>query len=128
MRFFVWVMVLTKLRLTFPPRTDPPTVSGFGGGSRRKGNEQEVIQGGRDREQASRGGRASLQGADVGSGVQADWRDGLYVLPLASGVRMKTNQVKRFKELERENIRLKRLLADAELDKAILREAANPNF
>ncbi len=41
---------------------------------------------------------------------------------------MKTNQAKRLKELERENGRLKRLPADAELDKAILREAANPNF
>jgi len=41
---------------------------------------------------------------------------------------MKTDQAKRLKELERENGRLKRLLADAELDKAILRDAANPNF
>ena len=41
---------------------------------------------------------------------------------------MKTNQAKRLKELERENSRLKGLLADAELDKAILREAASPNF
>lgn len=41
---------------------------------------------------------------------------------------MKTDQAKRLKELERENARLKRLLADAELDKAILRDAANPNF
>lgn len=41
---------------------------------------------------------------------------------------LKTNQAKRFRELERENSRLKRLLADAELDKAILREAASPNF
>ena len=41
---------------------------------------------------------------------------------------MKTVQAKRLKELERENARLKRLLADAELDKAILREAAHPNF
>ncbi len=41
---------------------------------------------------------------------------------------MKTNQAKRLKELERENGRLKRLPADAEVDKAILREAANPNF
>lgn len=41
---------------------------------------------------------------------------------------MKTDQAKRLKELEREDARLKRLLADAELDKAILREAANPNF
>jgi putative transposase len=37
---------------------------------------------------------------------------------------LKTDQAKRFKELERENARLKRLLADAELDKAILKEAA----
>ena len=41
---------------------------------------------------------------------------------------LKTDQARRLKELERENGRLKRLLADAELDKAILREAANPNF
>mgnify|MGYP001815756571 FL=1 len=41
---------------------------------------------------------------------------------------MKTDQAKRLKELERENTRLKRLLADAELDKAILRDAASPNF
>lgn len=40
---------------------------------------------------------------------------------------LKVNQAKRLRELERENGRLKRLLADAELDKAILREAAGPN-
>ena len=38
---------------------------------------------------------------------------------------LRTDQAKR---LERENARLKRLLADAELDKAILREAASGNF
>jgi putative transposase len=38
------------------------------------------------------------------------------------GIRM--DQAKRMKDLEKENARLKRLLADAELDKAILREAA----
>jgi len=38
------------------------------------------------------------------------------------GLRM--DQAKPFKELEKENSRLKRLLADAELDKAILREVA----
>ena len=41
---------------------------------------------------------------------------------------MRTNQAKRLKELEKENARLKRLVADAELDKAILREAASGNF
>lgn len=40
---------------------------------------------------------------------------------------LKVDQARRFKELEQENARLKRLLADAELDKAILREAARPN-
>lgn len=41
---------------------------------------------------------------------------------------LKTDQAKRLKDLERENGRLKRLLAEAELDKAILREAALGNF
>lgn len=41
---------------------------------------------------------------------------------------MKVEQAKRLKDLEKENARLKRLLADAELDKAILREAAEGNF
>ena len=41
---------------------------------------------------------------------------------------LKTDQAKRFKQLERENARLKRLLADAELDKAILKEAASGNY
>ena len=38
---------------------------------------------------------------------------------------LRIDQAKRLKELEKENSRLKRLLADAELDKAILREAAS---
>ena len=41
---------------------------------------------------------------------------------------MRTDQAKRLKELDRENARLKKLLAEAELDKAILREAASGNF
>ena len=41
---------------------------------------------------------------------------------------LKADQAKRLKELEKENAQLKRLVADAELDKAILREAAHPNF
>ena len=41
------------------------------------------------------------------------------------GLRM--DQAKRLKELEKENTRLKKLLAEAELDKAILKEAASEN-
>jgi putative transposase len=41
---------------------------------------------------------------------------------------MKASDAKRLKELEVENARLKRLLADAELDKAMLKELAEGNF
>lgn len=41
---------------------------------------------------------------------------------------LKTDQAKRFRELERENARLKRLLAEAHLDKAMLQEVARGNF
>ena len=41
---------------------------------------------------------------------------------------MKLDQARRLKQLEGENARLKRLLADAELDKAILREAASGKY
>ena len=40
---------------------------------------------------------------------------------------LRVDQAKRLKELEKENARLKKLLAEAELDKAILREAASGN-
>ena len=41
---------------------------------------------------------------------------------------LKVDQARRLKDVEKENARLKRLLADAALDKAILKEAASGNF
>jgi transposase-like protein len=41
---------------------------------------------------------------------------------------LRTDQAKRLKELQEENTRLKKLLAESELDKAILTEAASGNF
>jgi len=41
---------------------------------------------------------------------------------------VRTDQVKRLKELEKENTRLKKVVADLTLDNAILKEAAYPNF
>ena len=41
---------------------------------------------------------------------------------------MKANEARRLKELEIENTRLKKLLAEAELDKAMLKELAEGNF
>jgi putative transposase len=41
---------------------------------------------------------------------------------------MQTNEVKRLRELERENARLKRLLAERDLDIDILKELTQKNF
>ncbi len=41
---------------------------------------------------------------------------------------MRVEQAKRLKELEQENSRLKKLVADISLDNAILKEAARGNF
>lgn len=41
---------------------------------------------------------------------------------------LKLDHARHFKNLERENARLKKLVADLSLDNAILKEAANPNF
>ena len=41
---------------------------------------------------------------------------------------LKTDQVRRMKELEKENQRLRQAVADLTLDKLILREAARGNF
>ena len=41
---------------------------------------------------------------------------------------VRTDKVKRLKDLDKENARLKKLVADLSLDNAILKEAAYPNF
>ena len=41
---------------------------------------------------------------------------------------LKTEQAKKLKDLEKENARLKKLVADLSLDKAMLQEVASGNF
>ena len=41
---------------------------------------------------------------------------------------LKIDQAKRFKQIEQENSRLKKLVADLSMDNAILKEAAKGNF
>ena len=41
---------------------------------------------------------------------------------------MRVEQAKRLKDLEKENVRLKKLVADLSLDNSILKEAARGNF
>ena len=62
---------------------------------------------------------AVLQALEVSEATFHRWR--------AQFGGMKGEEAKRLKELETENSRLKRLLAEAELDKAMLKEALRGN-
>ena len=72
---------------------------------------------------AMRGGGASIgqvcQRLEVSEQTLARWRHQY------GG--MKAAEAKRLKELEQENARLKKLVADLSLDNMILKEAARPN-
>jgi hypothetical protein len=69
------------------------------------------------------------QGQSVAEAIRAIGVTEVTVLPLAAGVRgLKSDQVKRLKDLEAENARLRRAVADLTLDKQILAEAARGNF
>ena len=64
------------------------------------------------------------QGTSVAEVLPASGGDRGHVLPVAQPVRGdEPDEAKRLKELEVENARLKKLLAEAELDKAMLRRS-----
>ena len=48
--------------------------------------------------------------------------------PTARSDQAWTDQARRMKELEKENVRLKKVVADLALDNSILKEAASGNF
>ena len=54
--------------------------------------------------------------------------DATYYIWRKSYGRMRVDQVKRLRELEKENDRLKKVVADLSLDKAILNEALKGNY
>jgi putative transposase len=60
------------------------------------------------------------------------WRDGvseqIYYRWCKEYGGMRVSQVRRFKNLEKKNIRLKRAVADLTLDKLILKEALEGNY
>ena len=70
----------------------------------------------------SKGGTVAFACKKIGVTEQTDYR----WKKEYGGLRM--DQAKRLKQLEKENARLKKLLAEAELDKEILKEAASGNF
>lgn len=77
-----------------------------------------------------------LQEADVMLGVGKTWGQACQTLEVSEQTLhrwrnqyggMKAQEARRLRELEDENRRLKKLLAEAELDKAILKEALRGN-
>jgi hypothetical protein len=73
------------------------------------------------------GGRSSPQPVSSGRrGLPKAGDIGAALLPLAEGVRL--DQTRRLEDLEQENARLKKLVADLSLDNAILKEVNRGNF
>jgi hypothetical protein len=90
-------------------------------------NAEEETQARRDRREAAAGRRFGISRTEPGRRRSLDRRDRGHVLSLATGV-LKTDQVKRLKDLETENTRLRKAISDLTLDKLILQEAAKGNF
>ncbi|QPN58426.1 IS3 family transposase [Synechococcus sp. CBW1107] len=85
---------------------------------RKRHNPEQIIRKLRTADQLLNQGQAVAdvcRALEVSAATYHRWRQQLY-----DG--MKATEAKRLKELEQENSRLKRLLADAELDKAMLKE------
>lgn len=89
---------------------------------RKRHNPEQIVQKLRDADVMLNSGKdlaVVLQSLEISEATYHRWRNQF------GG--MKSEEAKRLKELDIENARLKRLLAEAELDKAILKEALRGN-
>ena len=90
---------------------------------RRRHNPEQIVRKLRDADAMLNAGRELaevVQHLEVSEQTYYRWRN-----PYGG---MKADEARRLKELEEENKRLKRLLADAELDKLLLKELAEGNW
>ena len=90
---------------------------------RRRHNPEQIVKKLRDADAMLNAGKEPgevLQVLEVSEATYHRWRNQY------GG--MKSEEARRLKELEEENSRLKKLLAEAELDKAILKEVASGNW
>ena len=90
---------------------------------RRRHNPEQIVKKLRDADAMLNSGKELgdvLQVLEVSEATYHRWRNQY------GG--MKSEEARRLKELEEENSRLKKLLAEAELDKAILKEVASGNW
>ena len=90
---------------------------------RRRHNPEQIVKKLRDADTMLNAGKELgevLQVLEVSEATYHRWRNQY------GG--MKADEARRLKDLESENARLKKLLAEAELDKAILKEVASGNW
>ena len=90
---------------------------------RKRHTPEEIVRKLRDADAMLNAGRelaAVLQALEVTEATYCRWRNQY------GG--MKATEAKKLRELEIENARLKKLLAEAELDKAMLKELASGNW
>lgn len=90
---------------------------------RKRHNAEEVVRKLRDADAMLASGKdlaAVLQALEVSEATLHRWRNQY------GG--MKSEEAKRLKQLEQENIRLKKLVADLSLDVAMLKEVASGNW
>ena len=90
---------------------------------RKRHNAEEVVKKLRDADAMLAAGKdlaAVLQALEVSEATLARWR--------TQYGGMKSEEAKRLKQLEEENVRLKKLVADLSLDIAMLKEVASGNW
>ena len=92
-------------------------------------NAEEEIHARRDRREIAAGRCPGLAGPNIADAIRQIGVSEVtyYRWPQEYGG-LKADQVKRLKELEQENSRLRRAVSDLTLDKLILQEAARGNF
>ena len=120
----------SRLELTCPPKTGPELCYGFGPIIQRrqimrkkKHLPEQIIRKLREADILISQGHSvaqAIKALEVSEVTYYRWRKEY------GG--MNTTQAKRLKELEKENVRLRRAVSDLTLDKLILKEAAKGNF
>jgi putative transposase len=92
-------------------------------GRKKRHSPEQIVKKLRDADAMLNAGKdvaAVLQSLEISEATYHRWRNQY------GG--MKSQEARRLKELEQENARLKKLLAEAELDKAMLKELASGNW
>ena len=92
-------------------------------------NAEEASQAGRDCREAARGRCPVIGGQSVAEAIRAiSVTEVTYYRRRQEYGGLRSDQVKRMRNLEAENARLRRAVSDLTLDKMILAEAARGNF